>query len=235
MHSQAIIPNLSGDETIELLKADVDCHGRAIEALAEKLEEVGPPKTCGLNDFMAGLRERLERKYPSFATVPPPHILKAVALVFTGAVVDLDTPITDNVTVEGIIQSGLFSRDNGRLHCPYVLLWLFAKRSGIPELEQMNFCTYDEQLGYIGSNMWQHWQRFVHLFHVVRSRVLGSSLVSGADKYRGAKISEDLKQLQLYTQPLKLVMASEQLASKSGSLNTLLLIINSHHIVNKFI
>jgi hypothetical protein len=228
VHARAIISNPHGDETIELLMDDVDHHGRAIEALAEKLEEVGAPKACGLNDFMAGLRDRLERKYPNVATATPSHILKAIALVFTGAEANPHTSLTDNVTVDDIMQVGLFSLHNGRLHCPYILLWLFARRSGIPELEQINFCTYDEQLGGLGSNTWQHWQRFVHLFHVVKSRICSGEL-TGADKYRGATISKDLQALKLYCQPLKLVVSSEQLASKSGLYICFFSIINSHY------
>jgi hypothetical protein len=67
-------------------------------------------------------------------------------------------------------------------------------------------------------NQWQHWQHFVHLFHVVKLHILSIEFHSVAEIHHGAILSSDLKDIQLYCQPFKLVQASHQLASNSGLL-----------------
>ncbi len=62
-----------------------------------------------------------------------------------GALVKLDTLLAGNFTIEHIIQMELFTFNNSKLHCSYILLQLFAKNSGIMELEEIDFTIYEEQ------------------------------------------------------------------------------------------
>jgi len=171
-----------------------------------------------LQVFMASLRALLENKYPALKQ-PPLYILKAVLVVMTGMVVQLQTKLYGDYTVEDIIQVGLFSLFQANsgfvLCCPYILLWLFAKHSGIQELQDMDFCTYEEQAGYVGRNQWQHWQHFINLFHVVKSHIFEPGEYSVSAFHHGAILSPKVADLKVYRQPLRLIIASNQLASKS--------------------
>eukprot|EP00026_Physarum_polycephalum_P003633 Phypoly_transcript_03646.p1 GENE.Phypoly_transcript_03646~~Phypoly_transcript_03646.p1 ORF type:complete len:709 (+),score=64.53 Phypoly_transcript_03646:245-2371(+) len=212
-----------GDETIELVKSDVNGHGRAIEVLVEELKGMErTPNRYTVSEFMAQVRSSLNTRYPALQYIQAPHIRAALLHVFTGVPVTLTTALVGSYTVEDVIQVGLFSlvpRPNGQqqLHCPYILLWLLAKQSGIPELEQIDFCTYGEQLGEAGKNQWQHWQLFVHRFHVIRSHILPPGPLLASEMHRGATQSTDLATLWLTSRPCKLVEASQQLPTKSGS------------------
>lgn len=210
--------NSKGDPTIELLISDVDGHGRAIEAVAEKVDEGDIP--VELEVFMSALRDRLEEKYPSLKQ-PPSCILKAICAVVTGKVVELKTKLDESTTVEDILQIGLFSLqpvDGGYvLHCPYILLWLFAKNSTIAELQQLDFCTYEEQGGRLERNQRQHWQHFVNLFHVVKSYIFEEGEHSISEFHRGAIFHKEDTDLKVHRRCLKLLYASNQFSTKSGN------------------
>ena len=211
-----------GDETIELVKSDVNDHGRAIEALAEELAGMERmPNRYTVSEFMSQVRSRLITKYPTLQETQPSHIRAALLRVFTGTPTKLTTVLVGSFTVEDIIQVGLFSlvgpKRHQQLHCPYILLWLLTKQLGIPELEQIDFCTYGEQLGEVGKNQWQHWQLFVHRFHVIKSHILPPGPLLASEMHHSATQSTDLATLWLTIEPRVLVEASQQLPTKSGT------------------
>jgi len=162
----------------------------------------------------------LERKYPSVLTESVNYIRKAILWVFTGKHVALETELDEQAhyTVDNLLQVGLFSIHNERLHCPYILLWLFARRAGadIPELLDIDFCTYGEQQGHLGVDQWQHFQRFVLLFQAIKSRVYCGEVHTAKELYCGAIQSPDLASLSIDCVARRLVIASQQLESRSG-------------------
>jgi len=165
------------------------------------------------------LRGLLTEKYPMLEKEGSQIFSRALLYVIAHRTVDLNTVITTfqtvDYTVDKLIQIGLFRIREGYLECPYIFLWILSKNSPIEELREMDFCTYNELNGSFGKNCWQHWERFLANYRVIKSKIFGSGTFPLSELHSGALFGSDRK-IEVETKPLKLIQSCHQLETGSN-------------------
>jgi len=197
------------------LVEDVGGHGRAMELLAELLDEC---RTCPISEFADKLSFRIEECYED-ALKP----LRKYALPITQAILSRQTiqlsdciPGSDYVwekaTMPGLIWVVREGRSNqGYLVAPYVWLWMMARMSsgnGMDEdadiarlrqfLRDWKFNDYEQLYGLLTGDgepvTWQAFEKFCCNFRILRSLGFGDKEKMRLSRlHRGCKLRDDRK------------------------------------------
>jgi len=203
LDGKVIIENRN-DDTIRLLIEDMGGHGRALEVLKDCLDKVQLSGTS-LGDFMGHFKSKLQTTYPSLKNAPP-YWFTATLLIIAHKRLKLKdiiyTSSTETVTVEELLQVGLFTLENDRLNCAYIFIWILSINSNIEPLKNLNFNSYDEQAGKLGKGEWQHFEEFLADYRVIKSCAF-EGLVRLSEFHQGAVFGGDNANVEIKSTPLK--------------------------------
>jgi len=217
LDGKVIIENRN-DDTIRLLIEDMGGHGRALETLKDCIDKVPKFGFVSFGNFMADFKARLIATYPSLAN-PPLYWFKAAMLVIAHKKLQLKDVISSSedkvtVTVEELLQSGLFTLENERLKCAYILVWILAVSSSNESLQNLDFNTYNEQSGKLGKSEWQHFEEFLADYRVIKSCAF-EGLVRLSEFHQGAVFGGDNANVEINSTPLKKVKSHHIQETKS--------------------
>lgn len=205
----------STDPLAQYLVDDMGGHGRALEALEEQLRKVDI-KDCSISIFMNNIRASLEQKYPPLQTAASQLVPALLAVLLRYPLGEKDLLPNSNLTVDSIVQLGLFRFEKPFLKCPFVFVWLLATWSHQSTLAHFKLEAYDEKQKTedpglpTGLQCWQHWEEVSGQFRMLKSALLKGKTVPFSELHAGALLGEDSKLKVQVTELKNLLRASHQ-------------------------
>ena len=192
----------SKDPLVQQLIDDMGGHGRALEALEQELQEVDITK-CSASSFMNNIRASLERKYPPLQENAPRLVPALIAVLIRYPLGKEDQIPNSDMTVDSIVQLGLFRHENRVLTCPFVFVWLLATWSQHPTLAHFKLEAYDERQQKadpglpVGLQCWQHWEEMTGQFRMLKSSLLKGKTIPISELHAGALLGKEAQELKV--------------------------------------
>lgn len=120
---------VADDPIIYVLIEDMGGYGRALEALQQALSKIGDIENYYLDALLHYIQTSIAHLYPGLFDAAP-DLTPAIFHVLTQTPVKRTTLLSSGLTVEGVIEMGLFDyTEKGTLQCPFALLCLLSKWS----------------------------------------------------------------------------------------------------------
>eukprot|EP00026_Physarum_polycephalum_P002570 Phypoly_transcript_02577.p1 GENE.Phypoly_transcript_02577~~Phypoly_transcript_02577.p1 ORF type:complete len:694 (+),score=89.69 Phypoly_transcript_02577:619-2700(+) len=180
------------DPIVYVMVDDAGGHARTLLVLQLHLEKHGPPEENNSNTFFSGVLVALEELYPELVKRAK-EIVPALKYVLTQLPVTRQTEIGPNLTVDQLVELGLFTyTDKCTLMCPFMLFCLLKERSKDPVLKNLSLPSYVSLEGNPDSCPvgvgWEDWERFVVQFIVLKAQLVAGSPIPFSHLHYGATL-----------------------------------------------
>eukprot|EP00026_Physarum_polycephalum_P002534 Phypoly_transcript_02541.p1 GENE.Phypoly_transcript_02541~~Phypoly_transcript_02541.p1 ORF type:complete len:534 (+),score=57.39 Phypoly_transcript_02541:590-2191(+) len=183
------------DPIVYVMVEDAGGHARTLLVILDELVKWGLPEGNNSNNFFSGVLHNLALHYPDLVNLGK-KIIPALKYVLTQQQVDRQTEIGPNLTVEQLVEMGLFMYTEKRtLTCPFVLLCLLKDKSQDLALNNVSLPSYSSLEAGCDARFveagWEDWERFVPQFIVLKTQLLAGGPVKFSELHHGAMIGSD--------------------------------------------
>jgi len=208
------------DHVVRMMVRDMGGHGRALEALFQKLDGRGSGLTGPIvSEIMNSVKTRLEEWYPNVGNgVQDTEALRTILNArLAHQRFELNQVITGQLTPKQLVRAGLFTYDikTRTLACPFIWLWLLTRRLDNPLLDAFGFDDYAMQVDKpSGHTLWSRFEQFIATFRCLRGAAAEGKIMQLKDLHAGCAWSHRCD-INVKSQALELRRSMHQQPSRS--------------------